>query len=63
MFGKTEPTFRRPRLFQVLARFGGTTTVNFFRPLALRRFNTLRPPGVSIRVKNPCVLLRLILLG
>ena len=47
----------------VRARFGGTMTVNCLRPLARRRFSTLRPPGVSIRLKNPCVLFLLTLLG
>src|SRR5215510_9865782 len=47
----------------VRARFGGTLTVNLFRPLALRLFNTLRPPGVSIRMRKPWVLLRRTLLG
>ena len=51
------------QLFYVRARFGGTVTVSLFRPFALRRLSTLRPPGVSIRVKKPCVLFLLTLLG
>ena len=28
------------------------------RPLARRRLSTLRPPGVAIRARKPCVRLR-----
>lgn len=45
------------------ARLGGTVTVSLFRPLALRLFSTLRPPGVAIRVRKPWVRLRRTLLG
>jgi hypothetical protein len=45
------------------ARLGGTLTVSLFRPLALRLFSTLRPPGVSIRARKPWVRLRRTLLG
>jgi len=48
---------------QERALFGGTTTVNFLRPFALLRLRTFRPPGVSIRARKPCVLLRRTLLG
>jgi hypothetical protein len=33
--------------------FGGMVTVSRLRPLARRRFSTLRPPGVAIRARNP----------
>lgn len=33
--------------------FGGMVTVSRLRPLSRRRFSTLRPPGVAIRVRNP----------
>lgn len=33
------------------------------RPFAMRRAITLRPPFVAFLAKNPCVLLRLMLLG
>jgi len=49
--------------FYERACFGGIVTDNFFRPFALLRFITLRPPGVAIRARKPWVLLRLILLG
>jgi hypothetical protein len=45
------------------ARFGGTLTVNRFRPLARRRLSTFRPPGVSIRARKPCVRFLRMLLG
>jgi hypothetical protein len=48
---------------QVRGRLGGTLTVSRLRPLARLRLSTLRPPGVAIRARNPCVRLRLILLG
>lgn len=57
------PAPRQHPPFYVRARFGGTLTVNLFRPLALRLFNTLRPPGVSIRMRKPWVRLRRTLLG
>ncbi len=38
-------------------------TVKRQRPLARRLFKISRPPFVDIRALNPCVLLRLILLG
>src|SRR5207247_9793057 len=57
------PAPRQHPPFYVPARFGGTLTVNLFRPLALRLFNTLRPPGVSIRMRKPWVRLRRTLLG
>ena len=38
-------------------------TVNFFLPFILLRFKTFRPLLVLILSKNPCVLLRLRLLG
>ena len=60
---KFRPAPRQHPPFYVRARFGGTLTVNLFRPLALRLFNTLRPPGVSIRMRNPWVRLRRTLLG
>ena len=63
LLGKVRLTSRQHPPFYVRARFGGTLTVNLFRPLALRLFNTLRPPGVSIRVRKPWVLLRRTLLG
>lgn len=47
----------------VRARFGGTVTVNRLRPLARRRLRTLRPPGVSMRARKPCVRFLLMLLG
>jgi hypothetical protein len=47
----------------VRGRFGGTVTVSRLRPFARRRFSTLRPPGVSIRAKKPCVRFLLMLLG
>jgi len=43
--------------------FGGIVTDSLFRPFALRRLRTLRPPGVAIRARKPWVLFRLILLG
>jgi hypothetical protein len=42
---------------------GGMLTVNRLRPLARRRFNTCRPPGLLMRARNPCVRLRRLLLG
>jgi hypothetical protein len=56
-------TRQHPPFFYVRARFGGTLTVSLLRPLALRLFSTLRPPGVSIRVRKPWVRLRRTLLG
>jgi hypothetical protein len=44
-------------------RFGGTVTVSRLRPLARLRRSTLRPPGVAMRARNPCVRFRLMLLG
>src|SRR5690606_14275804 len=38
-------------------------TESRLRPLARRRLMTLRPPGVAIRARNPCVLARLRRLG
>jgi hypothetical protein len=43
--------------------FGGVVTVSRLRPLARRRFNTWRPPGLLMRARNPCVRLRRRLLG
>ena len=40
-----------------------TQTVNFFLPFIRLRFKTFRPLLVLILSKNPCVLLRLRLLG
>lgn len=60
---KFRPAPRQHPPFYVRGRFGGTLTVNLFRPLALRLFNTLRPPGVSIRMRKPWVRLRRTLLG
>ena len=45
------------------ARLGGTLTVSFFRPLARRRLSTLRPPGVCMRARKPCVRFLRMLLG
>lgn len=33
-------------------------TASCFRPFARRRAITLRPPGLRIRARNPCVRLR-----
>lgn len=38
--------------------FGGIETASRWRPLFRLRFSTLRPPGVAIRARNPCVRLR-----
>lgn len=38
-------------------------TDSTLRPRALRRFNTLRPPGVRIRSRKPCVFNRFRTLG
>src|SRR5689334_5953608 len=46
-----------------LGCFGGIETVSRLRPLARLRLRTFRPPGVAIRVRNPCVFLRRVLLG
>jgi len=61
---------RRAFLGKPLARatpqpgcFGGTDTVSRFRPFARRRRSTLRPEGVAIRARNPCVRFRRRLLG
>jgi hypothetical protein len=43
--------------------FGGTETVRRLRPLARRRFKTLRPAGVAMRARNPWVRFRRRLLG
>jgi hypothetical protein len=45
------------------AGFAGTWTVRRLRPFLRRRLSTLRPPGVSMRARNPCVRLRRKLLG
>ncbi len=63
VLGKVSASRSNPPLIYVRARFGGTVTVNRLRPLALLRFRTFLPPGVAIRTRNPCVLLRLKLLG
>ena len=42
---------------------GGIDAVSRLRPFARRRFSTLRPPGVAMRARNPCVRLRRRLLG
>ena len=34
-------------------------TARLARPRRRRRFKTLRPPGVRIRLRNPCVFSRL----
>lgn len=43
--------------------FGGIETVSRLRPFARRRFSTLRPAGVAMRARNPCVRFRRRLLG
>jgi len=43
--------------------FFGAETTRRLRPLARRRLSTARPPAVELRLRNPCVRLRLILLG
>jgi hypothetical protein len=40
-----------------------SATVNRFRPLARRRFNTIRPFLVDMRTRKPCVFLRRRVLG
>gem|GEM_PF-2626810 len=45
------------------ARFVGVDTVNRFRPFARLALSTLRPPGLDIRVRKPCLRRRLTLLG
>jgi hypothetical protein len=40
-----------------------SVTASRLRPLARRRFRTWRPFFVAMRARNPCVRLRLILLG
>jgi hypothetical protein len=42
----------------LMSRKAATQTVNRLRPFARRRFNTLRPPFVFIRSRNPCVFAR-----
>jgi hypothetical protein len=37
--------------------------VRRLRPLARRRFNTVRPPALRMRARNPCVRLRRMRLG
>lgn len=46
-----------------LGCFAGMTTVSRLRPLARRLFRTWRPPGLLMRVRNPCVLFLRLLLG
>jgi hypothetical protein len=43
--------------------FCAARTTSRLRPLARRRFRTLRPAGVALRLRNPCSLLRRTLLG
>ena len=58
------PLQRHPlQLDYLRARLGGTLTVSFLRPLARRRLSTLRPPGVCIRARKPCVRFLRMLLG
>ncbi len=45
------------------SQYSLTSTTNRFLPFALRRFNTMRPPFVDMRVKRPWVLFRFVLLG
>jgi hypothetical protein len=45
------------------SRKAATQTVSRLRPFARRRFNTLRPPFVFMRSRNPCVLARRRVLG
>ena len=45
------------------SREAATQTVSRLRPFARRRFNTLRPPFVFMRSRNPCVLARRRVLG
>jgi hypothetical protein len=63
VFGNRCDALSDPTRTYVRARFGGTVTVNRLRPLARRRLMTLRPPGVSMRARKPCVRFLLILLG
>jgi len=44
-------------------RQGRVQAVSFFRPFAFLRLRIFRPSGVLIRVRNPCVRFRLLLLG
>lgn len=37
----------------------GSETLSRLRPLARRRLRILRPPGLFMRARNPCVLARL----
>lgn len=62
-FWKSLRALNRHSWLYVRARLGGTVTVSFLRPLALRRLSTLRPPGVAMRARNPCVLFLRMLLG
>ena len=43
--------------------FFGALTTSRLRPFARRRLRTLRPALVALRLRNPCSLFRLILLG
>jgi len=45
------------------AGYDPVDTLNRFRPLARRRFNTRRPPLVAMRTRNPWVFLRRRLFG
>ena len=47
----------------VRSYFLGTDTARRLRPLRRRAAITLRPPGVAVRERNPCLLRRLRLLG
>ena len=47
----------------VLPHLRGSQTVRRRRPFARRRLRTFLPPGVLIRLRNPCVRLRLLRSG
>ena len=46
-----------------MAYFVAALTTSRLRPLSRRRLRTLRPALVLIRLRNPCSLFRLTLLG
>src|SRR5262249_30279506 len=46
-----------------LRPLNGIVTISRFRPLARRRFSTLRPCAVDIRARKPCVRMRCTWLG
>src|SRR6185295_3534089 len=64
-------TLTEPRVLRKASRpasahpgcLGGIDAVSRLRPFARRRLSTLRPPGVAMRARNPCVRLRRRLLG